>query len=359
LVITMGGDVNFNKNNFYSHSSGFSPKNLRADTDTIPWDYFVENLKPMLIGDLNFANIETVITDNNSIPEEPKKFKFRTHPNALLHLAEIGFNFFNLSNNHAYDFKHVGMEETLKSFQYVNQQIPIHYFGVGKRSELLQPLQFTVKGYRVAFAAISIVFDQYQARDNRVGLLNIRSKDDYYTLVKNFRNLDADLKILSIHYGTEGKVTLDPNQKKYYEYAIDNGGVDLIIGHHPHAVRPVSLYKNKLIFYSLGNYMMLGSANITRKKGGADWGLFAKVVYTKKQRAQLQAVELQMLTQTHTQVKTLTGPIAQDRLVAYSKLSAQELGNDALPWQINSRFKGVYCPIDIYEPSALAICQSH
>jgi poly-gamma-glutamate synthesis protein (capsule biosynthesis protein) len=34
-----------------------------------------------------------------------------------------------------------------------------------------------------------------------------------------------------------------------------DAGADLIIGSHPHVVQEVGLYKNKLIFYSLGNFI--------------------------------------------------------------------------------------------------------
>lgn len=356
LVITMGGDINFNKTDFYAHAEGFSPNNRKVSDDSVPWSYFTEKLAPLLDGDLNFANIETVITNNNSIPEQPKRFKFRTHPSAIEHLLDIGFNFFSIANNHAYDFQEKGMRETLSNLSELNQHHTFYYQGVGTRSELLKPKVFTVKGYKIAFAAISIVEYGFQATEQRIGLLDIRSKEDYGELVKNFKSTTADLKILSIHNGIEGKVTLDKNQKKYYEYAIDNGDVDLIIGHHPHAARPVSLYKNKLIFYSLGNYMMLGSANITGKKGGADWGLFAKVVYTPKQKLSVDAVELQLLTNTHTQVRPLTGEIARDRFRLYADLNDQELGGEALPWIVNKQFKGVYCPENLVEPASLRIC---
>lgn len=358
LVITMGGDINFNKTEFYSHAEGFSPGNKKDPEDSIPWKYFTEKLETMLDGDLNFANIETVVTNNNAIEEQEKRFKFRTHPFAIEHLLNIGFNFFSIANNHAYDFKEKGMVETLKNLKELNQRFPFYYHGVGKRSELLKPKVFTVKGYKIAFAAISFVEFGYKATEEKIGLLDIRSQEDYWELVKSFKDTSADLKILSIHNGIEGKVTLDTNQKKYYEYAIDNGDVDLIIGHHPHAARPVSLYKNKLIFYSLGNYMMLGSANITRKVGGADWGLFAKVVYTPKKRLSVDSVEMQLLTNTHTQVKPLLGEVAKDRFKQFAELNDNELGDDALPWVMNKQFKAVYCPESIVESASVKICRT-
>lgn len=358
LVITMGGDVNFNKTSYRVHEEGFSPSNSSGGEDSVPWSYFTEKLAPLLDGDLNFANIETVVTENNSIAEEAKRFKFKTHPNAIEHLINIGFNFFSLANNHAYDLKYEGMTETLKNMQTLAQDYPIYYHGIGKRQELLRPVEFNIKGYNIAFAAISILEFGYRASNEKMGLLDIRSKDDYHQLIKKFKSVQADLKVLSIHMGQESKVTLDENQKKYYEYAIDHGDVDLIIGHHPHAARPISLYKNKLIFYSLGNYMMLGSANITKKSGGADWGLFAKAIYTKKEKLSVDAVEFQLLTNTHTQVRPLIGEVAKARFQQFAELNDRGLGDDVLPWVMNKSFKGVYCPGMISEATSYKICKS-
>lgn len=33
-------------------------------------------------------------------------------------------------------------------------------------------------------------------------------------------------------------------------------GCDLIIGHHPHCVQPVEVYKGVSIYYSLGNFIL-------------------------------------------------------------------------------------------------------
>ncbi|MCK6598180.1 MAG: CapA family protein, partial [Bdellovibrionaceae bacterium] len=359
LVITLGGDINFNKTSFKSHSLGFSPSNSFTAEDAIPWSYFTQKVSPLLKGHLNFANIETVISDDNSIKQEEKKFKFRTHPSAIEHLISIGFNFFSLANNHAYDFGPQGFIETLTHIKSLGTH-DVYYHGLGTRDELLKPKVFVINGYSIAFAAISIVDPKYRATSSKIGLLDIRSREDYHELIKSFRALKVDLKILSIHFGTEGQVSLDQGQKKYYEYAIDYADIDLIIGHHPHAVRPISRYKNKLIFYSLGNYLMLGSADITKKRGGADWGMFAKLVYSKNDslssaQTLIEAVEFQVLTKTHTQVSLLEGDKVQERLKEFAQLGARELGSDALTWKIK-KSKGIYCADGFQSASAQEIC---
>ena len=41
-----------------------------------------------------------------------------------------------------------------------------------------------------------------------------------------------------------------------------DAGADLIIGHHPHVIQGMEIYENRLILYSLGNFVFGGNSNI-------------------------------------------------------------------------------------------------
>ncbi len=43
--------------------------------------------------------------------------------------------------------------------------------------------------------------------------------------------------------------------QKSLAHKIIEAGADLIIGHHPHVVQNIEIYKGKMIFYSLGNFI--------------------------------------------------------------------------------------------------------
>ena len=43
--------------------------------------------------------------------------------------------------------------------------------------------------------------------------------------------------------------------QKEIAHALIDAGADLIIGHHPHVLQQIERYKEKLIFYSLGNFI--------------------------------------------------------------------------------------------------------
>ena len=58
-----------------------------------------------------------------------------------------------------------------------------------------------------------------------------------------------------LHWGgrVEGGLYPDINQPGIAKKLID-GGADMIVGHHSHTLQPYEIYKNKYIFYSIGNF---------------------------------------------------------------------------------------------------------
>ena len=64
----------------------------------------------------------------------------------------------------------------------------------------------------------------------------------------------SDWHVANIHWGVEYS-TEPSNAQKELAHDLIDVGIDLIIGHHPHVVQPVEVYKDGLIAYSLGNFI--------------------------------------------------------------------------------------------------------
>ena len=64
----------------------------------------------------------------------------------------------------------------------------------------------------------------------------------------------VDLLVVAFHWGGELRTDPKPYQRHYAHRAID-WGADLIIGHHPHVLQGIELYRDRLIAYSLGNFV--------------------------------------------------------------------------------------------------------
>ncbi len=65
---------------------------------------------------------------------------------------------------------------------------------------------------------------------------------------------EADFVIVSLHWGTEYDATADSSQQNLAHKLID-AGADLILGHHPHVIQGLEIYKDGLIAYSLGDFI--------------------------------------------------------------------------------------------------------
>ena len=97
-------------------------------------------------------------------------------------------------------------------------------------------------------------------------------------LIKKYRP-ECDILIVTFHGGGEG-VKYERLTKKmecYYRSprgnvflfartAVDHGA-DLVVGHGPHVLRAMEVYKKKLIAYSLGNFIGYAKFSVSGKKG--------------------------------------------------------------------------------------------
>jgi poly-gamma-glutamate synthesis protein (capsule biosynthesis protein) len=72
----------------------------------------------------------------------------------------------------------------------------------------------------------------------------------------------ADLVVVSFHWGAELMTAAKDYQIELGHQAID-WGADLVLGHHPHVLQELEIYKGRLIAYSLGNFVFGSESNRT------------------------------------------------------------------------------------------------
>jgi poly-gamma-glutamate capsule biosynthesis protein CapA/YwtB (metallophosphatase superfamily) len=209
---------------------------------------FSEVKKVVEKADLAIANLESPIISGEVVPTG--SFSFRAHPKSAESLKYAGFDIMSLPNNHIGNY---GSEGMLKTFDYLRQQ-NIDWVGAGENSEkLVNPLIKQVRDLRIAFLSYGYGPNYYKATAVKPGMALM----DEQQLIKDLtltREKDVDLIIVNIHDGVEYVNDPSDHQKDFAHTAIDHGA-DLIIGHHPHVVQKMEIYKNKYIYYSLGNFV--------------------------------------------------------------------------------------------------------
>jgi hypothetical protein len=65
----------------------------------------------------------------------------------------------------------------------------------------------------------------------------------------------ADAVVMSIHWGIHHLPKVICDYQPIVAHAAIDAGADLILGHHPHVIRAVEVYKGVACFYSMGNFM--------------------------------------------------------------------------------------------------------
>lgn len=181
--------------------------------------------------DYAIANLEGPLTKINNAPGNNMRFHF--DPALGAELVTAGFDAVSLANNHGLDQGAKGFADGQKNLTAAG----LGYFGnaTGDDGEVLH---FTVNGKN--FAAIGAQDVYRQIDPAAIGKLIAAEK-----AAGNFVIVFPHWGVEYTHAATKRQVAL--------AYAFIDAGADMVVGMHPHVVEGIEMYKDKLIFYSLGN----------------------------------------------------------------------------------------------------------
>jgi poly-gamma-glutamate synthesis protein (capsule biosynthesis protein) len=139
----------------------------------------------------------------------------------------------------------------------------VRHAGAGhNHAEAHQPVLLVVKGMRLTFLAYvntpaesSYRRARWEATEGRAGVA--WAVPDEVKAGVAAAKAQADLVIVLLHSGSEGRSAPNATQRAIARAAVD-GGAALVIGSHPHVLQGVERYANGVIAYSLGNFAFDG-----------------------------------------------------------------------------------------------------
>jgi poly-gamma-glutamate capsule biosynthesis protein CapA/YwtB (metallophosphatase superfamily) len=201
--------------------------------------------------DYAVGNLEGTFTDLG-VPMD-KKYVFATDPSLATGLAEIPFRVVSLANNHATDYGIEGLVRTIETLD----EHGIGWFGAGRsEEEARQGLVVTGEGPQPAIGYLGynafpevIWADGARGGIARASIMAVRED-----VTRMRARPDVDVVVVTLHAGDEYRHTVNDEQRSLARAAIE-AGADLVIGHHPHVLQPVEVYRDRFIFYSLGNFV--------------------------------------------------------------------------------------------------------
>lgn len=198
--------------------------------------------------------------ETNSPKPVVRCFAFRMPTRYGKYLKEAGFDVLNLANNHASDFSEMGRASTRK----VLDDLGIKHSG-GDKNDFAY---LTVKDKKIAFVSFT---------HNNISL-NINDLDTARRVVAEQKRR-ADIVIVSFHGGAEGTnyqrvpagteifVGEQRGNLRAFTHTVIDAGADLVLGHGPHVLRGMEIYKDRLIIYSMGNFATYGMFNLKGAQG--------------------------------------------------------------------------------------------
>ena len=225
-------------------------------------NYF-DKVTPYLKADLVIGNQEVVL-GGETLEITGSDYTFNAPEEIAKQLPEIGFDVLTFANNHSYDRGMQGIVNTRKNLKAAGIQTTGAYEKKEQRDDIL-----VVERNGIRFAILAYTYDTNQWIDaensfainhflNEEHMFDDRCKKQLARDVQKAKE-QADVVIAAMHWGTEFTYEIDAAQRDAAGF-LNEQGVDIIIGNHPHCLQRVETLTNAqgketFVMYSLGNFV--------------------------------------------------------------------------------------------------------
>ncbi len=228
--------------------------------------------------DISFINLEAPLTVRGVRAE--KQNTLRADPRQIEDLLDCSLSIVSLANNHMLDYGIDGLKDTLA----ILEEKGIRQIGGGHTLQEARATQVLEgAGGKIGMMAFASTLPQgFAASVDRPGIapihvtsafvvenplaqeqpgtpppiLTMPLKMDVDATLAEVKKVkqEADFVITSAHWGVAGQDAIMDYEREVAHALIDEG-CDMILGHHPHRLHGVEFYRNKPIFYSIGNFV--------------------------------------------------------------------------------------------------------
>lgn len=221
------------------------------DTEGVAGLLSEELLEEMRNADICMVNNEFQFSTRGT-PMEDKQFTFRTDPEHVQMLLDMGVDIVSLANNHTIDFGTEALQDTFTTLD----DAGILYAGAGNSKERAEELQIIeVNGLKFGFLAATRVIpvSQWNVEYRQPGLFATYDDTRLVECIEEAR-AECDFLTVYVHWGVEREAYPQDYQTAIAKNCFE-AGADLVIGAHPHVLQGIEFIDGKPVFYSLGNYI--------------------------------------------------------------------------------------------------------
>ena len=227
--------------------------------------------------ELSFCQLETAYSDKGSQGSSGPRGAMRHDLRNYDAIPYAGFGVVSMASNHAMDWGSDALLDCMARLRRDGISSP----GAGADlQKAREPVIVEKHGARVAILSYcSVAPKGYYASAGKPGVAPMRAITHYepleedqpgtpcevftYPVREDLDGLLADIRavrkradvvILSLHWGIHYFRALLADYQSVVAHAAIDAGADLILGHHPHMLKGIEVYKNKAILYSIGNF---------------------------------------------------------------------------------------------------------
>ena len=216
------------------------------------------------------ANIEAPVTAGDIKSE--RKLNHVNPPESVGKLLEINARIWTLANNHVLDCQEQGLRDTLQ----IAQENGVCTFGAGLNKEEAGKIVELPGSGGIGLFSVTYYRDFLKAGDSKPGCITC---EDEETIARKIREIKSRNRwcVLIAHSGEEfSNLPLPFVRRQYLRYL--EMGVDVVVSHHPHVVQNWEQVGDKLIFYSLGNFVF--DTDYQRKQRYSEYGVLVKLHFS-------------------------------------------------------------------------------
>lgn len=252
VLMAFGGDVMMGRryySPFFDDPSLIKEASILSDSKQI-----LLHMKPYLtLADFAAVNLESQLAESKPSERAQKSVTFYSRPETVDALKWAGIDYVTLGNNHTYDYLDEGLISTLAALD----EKGMHYSGAGVTEEqALKP--YIYKTDKVDYAMLGYVGWQgskaiKQAANSEQGGAAFGTMENIINAVDK-ANEQNQVAVVQYHGSLEYSNEPTGVTEQRLKSGLDAGAA-LAIAHHPHVAQGLELYNNKLIAYSMGNFV--------------------------------------------------------------------------------------------------------
>ena len=245
-----------------------------SESKTYDYNNVFRYLKPILSGaDFAAANLEVTLAG----PQYKGYPRFSSPAALAVACRDAGIDCLVTANNHSADHGNAGITGTINRLDSIGILHTGTFLSKSSR-DTLQPLVIVKNG--ISIALLSYTYGTNGIRVPAPEIVNMLNINLIAGDIEKAKNMNPDIIVLFLHWGTEYDTVPSKDQLDMAEYFFSKG-IDIIIGSHPHVLQKMIWYrdngglKNKAVVYSLGNFI----SNQRRPK--TDGGSMVRIELTK------------------------------------------------------------------------------